>query len=193
MSKKSLEILFMLFVIFTMASCSDDDDCTPDSSLDVTSSELVEIDSEHHRVYTDVVVDISASELWAVLTDFDNMPNWSTSFQGLEGDIREGGEVTVTYIFPDPVTGEPTESQFTRNLIYTEGEQFGWSAASSTFPGIVDNHIFRVEAISDCQARFIQTDEFQGTNPVFSTEDLGNAALPAYNQFNSELKAEAEN
>ncbi len=193
MNNRILAFLFMLLVLLAMVSCSDDDDCEPDSAIDVASSELSETGSDSHLVYTDIVVNISAADLWTVLTDFDNMPNWSSSFQGLTGDIRDGGEVTVTYIFPDPTTGEPTESQFTRTLIYTEGERFGWSAPSVTFPGIVDNHIFRVEAISDCQSRFIQTDEFQGTNPIFSTEDLGNAALPSYNQFNAELKAEGEN
>ncbi len=79
-----------------------------------------------------------------------------------------------------------------RTLSYTEGQQFGWSAESTTFPGIVDNHIFKVEAISECQSRFIQTDEFRGENSFFTTEDLANASLPLYNQFNSELKLEVE-
>ncbi len=47
------------------------------------------------------------------------MPNWSTSFQGLRGNISDGGEVEVSYIFPNPVIAVPSESKFARNLIYT--------------------------------------------------------------------------
>ncbi|APD07663.1 hypothetical protein UJ101_02162 [Flavobacteriaceae bacterium UJ101] len=185
----------LLVMLFTISSCSNDDDntsCVVDSTIDFPTSNVTEIDSNAHRVYTDVVINRSAEEVWAVLTNFDNMPNWSSSFQGLSGNINDGGEVTVTYILPNPTTGEPTQSQFVRTLSYTEGQQFGWSAESTTFPGIVDNHIFKVEAISECQSRFIQTDEFRGENSFFTTEDLANASLPLYNQFNSELKLEVE-
>jgi len=195
MNKQSFKIFFILISIFTITSCQSDDDsvCVPDQTLNTTTSNIAEVNTNKHQVYTDIVVNVSVNELWEVLTNFTDMPNWSSSFQGLSGNISNGSEVTATYIFPNPSTGEPTESQFTRILSYTEGKQFGWSAESSIFPGIVDNHTFRVEAISECQSRFIQTDEFQGTNSNFTTEDLGNAALPSYNQFNLELKTEAEN
>lgn len=194
MTKQIFKLALVAITFFIISSCSSDDDniCVPDTSIDFASSEVTEIDTNHHRIYTDIVVNVSASELWAVLTDFGNMPNWSSSFQGLSGNISNGGEVTVTYILPNPVTGDPTQSQFTRTLMYSEGVQYGWSAESNTFPGITDNHIFRVEAISECQSRFIHTDEFQGTNANFTTEDLANGALSIYNQFNSELKIEAE-
>lgn len=183
----------LLFILILFASCNDNDNvCIPDQTITPETSNVTKLNDNHHRVYTDIVINVSASSLWSTLTNFDNMPNWSTSLQGLTGNISNGGEVEVTYILPHPVTGTPTQNKFTRNLIYTDGVQFGWSAPSTTFVGIVDNHIFKVEAISECQSRFIQTDEFQGTTPNVTTAMLANASLPLYKQFNSELKLEAE-
>ncbi len=67
-----------------------------------------------------------------------------------------------------------------------------WHDEINTFVGIIDNHIFRVEVIFECQPQFIQTNEFQGINPDFTTEALANASFPLYNKFNAELKTEAE-
>ena len=194
MLKFRISIVLLIYA-FTLVSCSDSNEETPcivDTSIDFPTSNITQIESNKHSVYTDIVINRSAEIVWNTLTDFENMPNWSSSFQGLSGDIANNNEVTVTYILPSPTTGEPTESQFIRTLSYVEGQQFGWSAESTTFPGIVDNHIFKVEAISECQSKFIQTDEFQGTNSFFTTNDLANASLPLYNQFNIELKNEVE-
>lgn len=58
---------------------------------------------------------------------------------------------------------------------------------------ITDNHLYRVEVISEYQTRFIQTDEFLGTKPgFFTTEELAAIGETGYNQFNAELKAEVE-
>ncbi|SEB41330.1 Polyketide cyclase / dehydrase and lipid transport [Tenacibaculum sp. MAR_2009_124] len=194
MLKFRMSVLLLIFTL-TIVSCSDSSEevpCTADTTIDFPTSTITQIEPNKHRVYTDIVINGSAEEVWNILTDFTNMPDWSSSFQGLSGEINNNSEVTITYILPSPTTGEPTESQFNRTLSYIEGQQFGWSTESTTFPGIIDNHIFKVEAISDCQSRFIQTDEYQGTNSFFTTNDLANASIPLYNQFNTELKGEVE-
>ncbi len=61
------------------------------------------------------------------------------------------------------------------------------------FGGFVDNHLFIVEAISECQTRFIQSDEYVGEgNATYNSEEVVNASLPAFSTFNAELKAEVE-
>lgn len=169
-----------------------EDACTPDTTLQSSKAEAIEVTESHHRVDSFIVIDAPAKDVWGVLTDFATMPNWSTSFQGLAGDVQNGGEVVATYILPNPATGEVGPVEFPHTLRYEEGALFGWSDPIAGAPGITDNHVFRVETISDCQARFVQTDEFQGLDPAFTTTALAELSAQGYNAFNAELKAEVE-
>lgn len=166
--------------------------CTPEVVDPVDEQNVVELGPDHHRAETSIVIDRSTAQVWEVLTDFDTMPNWSSTFQGLTGDVRDGGEIEALYLTPDPMTGEPMLVGFPHVLSYTEGVEFSWSDPLVGLPGIVDEHIFRVEALSDCQTRFIQNDTFQGTDPNVTTEVLANFAIDSYAVFNAELKAEVE-
>ena len=60
--------------------------------------EVVEIGPNHHKVYTDIVIDAPPDEVWAVLTDFERMPDWSSTFQGLTGDFSNGGTVNALFL-----------------------------------------------------------------------------------------------
>ncbi len=182
----------VIILSFLTYSCDDDDVCMPDPNLTVATSFTTELAENHHSVYTDIVIDASQEEVWTVLTDWANMPNWSSSLQGLSGDIRDGGSVVATFIAIDPTTGDPLSIDLPHTLIYEEGVLFGWADPLALVPGITDNHLYRLEAISECQTRFIQTDEFQGTNPDFTTEVLATLSETGYNEFNAELKAEVE-
>ena len=184
---KYLWTLFFLGVVLFFSSCSDDDDiCVPDLTLRVDSSEVTMIAADHYAVYTEVIINASAEETWEVLTDFANMPNWSSTFQGLSGDIRDGGQVVANFLVQGDLLGFP------HTLRFIDGVEFGWSDPIIGFDGIVDNHIYRVEAISDCQSRFIQTDEFRGSNPNVTLGDFAGLTIQSYQLFNQELKAEVE-
>ncbi len=186
---KNRYLLVFAFVALTFTACNNDDDdtCTPDTSLEgVTSNITTNADSSTYFVYTDIVINASQAKVWEVLTDWDNVGNWSTSFIGLTGDIQDGGQVTANYI-----VGTDT-FQFPHTLHYVEGVEFGWSDSIVFAPEIIDNHLFRLEVISDCQTRFIQTDDFTGENPLFPLPDLAAQSEAGYNQFNTELKEEVE-
>ena len=187
--KPSINIVIALFAtIFTFQSCSDDD-C--EIELSGSTSEVTQISENHHSVYTDIIIDASTDDVWEVLTDFDNMPNWSTSFQGLSGNIEDGEQVIATFLLADS-TGTLIAVDFPHTLSYNEGVQFSWSDPIPVFPGIRDNHHYMVEEISECQTRFVQTDEFQGTDPLINTEAIAHSSEADYNQFNTELKTEVE-
>ncbi len=188
-------VMLLLITSLFVTSCDNDDDdnvCTPDTSLQVSSSQVTEIDTNHHAVYTDIVINAPVQDVWNVLTDWANMPNWSTSFQGLSGDIKDGGQVVATFLLPDPTTGQTVPFEFPHELSYEEGVQFGWSDPVAIAPGITDDHVYMLQAISDCQTRLIQTDEFVGNDANFTTAILAAGSEAGYNQFNLELKTEVE-
>lgn len=174
----------------SFVACREDDTedlCTPDKSLEkATSSVTTNTDSSTYFVYSDIVINASQSEVWAVLTDWNNVGNWSTSFIGIVGDVSHGGQVTASYIVG------PDTFRFPHTLHYVEGVEFGWSDPIAFAPEIKDNHLFKLEAISDCQTRFIQTDDFTGVNANFPLPALAAQSEAGYNQFNAELKKEVE-
>ncbi len=186
---QSLVVFLFSISLNTFVSCSSDDEsstCKPDLSLQTETSNVRSISANHHAVYTDIVINRSSEQIWAVLTDFEKMPNWSSSFQGLKGDIRNGESIVSLFL------NEGKINEFPHTLIYEEGVQFGWSDPIMIFPGIRDNHRYKVEAISPCQSRFIQTDDFSGTDANTTTEEFAQLTLESYKKFNQELKAEVE-
>ena len=155
------------------------------------SGSITQLSATHATVDTSVLINSAATDVWATLTDFDNMASWSTgTLQGMTGDIRDGGSVTITFILGTDENGEPNSSEIPHRLIYDEGRAFGWS---DPFPDDIggghDNHIYRVEACGD-QTLFVQSDEVVD-NPY--AVNFVTRLLPMYQTFNAELKAMVEN
>ncbi len=188
MIKKIKQVLFLLSATMVLVSCSDDDQdngliaCTAETETGM----ITQVSSDESHVYTSIVINATPNQVWSVLTDFDTMPSWSTTFQGLEGDIRDGGQITA--IFPLP-NGE--NIAYPHLLNYTENESFGWSDPIIGLDGIVDNHMYTVTFCGN-QTEFIQTDEFSGNNQNVSALTLATIVLTDYQIFNQELKAEVE-
>jgi len=114
--------------------------------------------------------------------------DWSSSFKGVKGKIENGAEVEVLYQLNDVINKIP------HTLIYKENYEFGWSdPMGGPVTGLVDNHIYRVEKISDSVTRFIQMDDFRGvTDTVYTAEALAKRTAESYPIFNRELKWEVE-
>jgi hypothetical protein len=178
----ALLVLAMMGVLFS--SCSV---CKPNKNLQVETSKIIEISNAQTNIYTDIVIDAPAKKVWETLTDFNNMHKWSSTIKGLSGDIKNGGSVIVKV---DVGNGQVLD--FPRSPFhYSEGEYFGWSGAIR-LKGLTDNHKYRVEPISKCQSRFIQTEEFAGENPDITPLALAKRSIERYKVFNSELKKEVE-
>ena len=96
------------------------------------------------HVFTEIEIDATADQVWAVLTDFEKLLEWSSSFQGVNKPMALA-EVPTAY-FKNPITGRMME--FTHEVIvYEEGRAFGWSGDAMLWRQ--DHHIFRIEELSD--------------------------------------------
>lgn len=140
-----------------------------------------------HRiaVTTSIEIDAPHSQVWAVLTDFGSMPEWSSSFQGLVGDFRDGGQATATF------RTMGLTQRFDHQLkFFEDGIQFGWSDPLPA--GITDRHIYRVEPLLNSRSRLVQSDEFHGPGVRVLGKLLARQSKSAYPAFNRELKARAE-
>lgn len=151
---------------------------------------IAQLSDTHATVDTSVLINATPAEVWATLTDFDAMSSWSSgTLQGMTGDIADGGNVTITFIFGTTEDGAPNVMEIPHTLIFEEGSVMGWS---DPFPedigGGHDNHLYRVEACGD-QTLFVQSDAVAG-NPYAA--NFVAQLLPMYQTFNAELKAEVE-
>jgi hypothetical protein len=137
-------------------------------------------------VYTEVSINAPPERVWSVLRDFEKMGEWSTSLKSIRGDINNGATVQVEFQFGDQLL-KPAH-----NLIYKEGEAFGWADPIDILPGLHDFHLYRVVAINANQTRFIQTDQFVGKNAQIKPVELAQQVLPLYQAFNLQLKNKVE-
>ena len=68
------------------------------------------------HVFTEIEIDAMADQVWAVLPDFEKLPEWSLSFQGVNKPMTLG-EVSTAY-FKNQITGGMME--FTHEVIVYE-------------------------------------------------------------------------
>ena len=119
-----------------------------------------------------------------MLTDFEKLPEWSSSFQGVNKHMALG-EVSTAY-FKNPITGGMME--FTHEVIvYEEGRAFGWSGDAML--GRQDHHILRIEELPDGRALCKQEDGLNGKKSKFLVRMVEAQIGKAYDKFNLELMA----
>ncbi|MDO5611218.1 MAG: SRPBCC family protein [Pseudomonadota bacterium] len=139
----------------------------------------------HFAVRTDMLIDAPAADVWAVLSDFDHMGDWSTSLKGIIGDRRQGGRVQSQFF----TMGRIWLADHT--FIYNEGIHYGWSdPLTGEFEGVRDHHLFEVEPLGPNLTRFIQSDEFTGENAIEHGMVLARVGLQGYPEFNRQLRDE---
>jgi hypothetical protein len=136
----------------------------------------------HFLVYSDILIDAPKEKVWQVLSDFESMKEWSSTMVNITGEIKPNGKIQSHFNFGGQIWVAD------HNFIYEEGELFGWSdPLSGDFNGNQDNHIFKLEAVSQSQTRFIQTDEFTGPNAFRHSLILARIAFDSYPKFNRDL------
>jgi hypothetical protein len=95
--------------------------------------------AEYERnVFTEIETVATEDQVWAGLTDFEKLPEWSLLFQAVDKTMALG-EVSTAY-FKNPITGRM--NAFTHEVIvYEDGCAFGWSGDAML--GSQDRRIFK--------------------------------------------------
>ncbi|TDS15524.1 polyketide cyclase/dehydrase/lipid transport protein [Maribacter caenipelagi] len=185
---QSLSFIVILPFIFMGCGSKVKTESTSNTSIKpIEEVSIKEIDENHYSLVTSITIDAATSEVWEVLTDFENMSNWSSTLQKIDGiKIENGQDVNIVY----KVDGQ--NQIIPHNLIYSENKYYGWSDTIAVLPGVIDRHLYEIRKNGKSRTKFIQSDEFRGYNPNRSNIDLARFVLPQYLTFNRELKAEVE-
>jgi uncharacterized protein YndB with AHSA1/START domain len=83
------------------------------------------MENEKNHVFTEIEINATPEQVWNVLTDWNRLKEWSSSFIGISVDKLSKGEKFVSY-FKNPLTGGVVELEHICSD-YEEGIKFGWS------------------------------------------------------------------
>ncbi|BDS10532.1 SRPBCC family protein [Aureispira anguillae] len=141
----------------------------------------------HRKIYTDIIINSPAKQVWEVLKDTKSYKNWAVFLVDIEGELTNGNKILAKFQL------NPTKEKYNRiehTIQVEEGKGFYWSEEGPM--GIYDNHHFRVEAMDNKTSRFIQSDELtRGATWLFGGY-LSKIYAKGYQAFNKQLKIEAE-
>ncbi|MFT4600879.1 MAG: hypothetical protein ACI857_001056 [Arenicella sp.] len=144
--------------------------------------------ANHWKVYTDIDIDAPIEKVWEVLTDFEKMPNWSTSgLQGVEGDFVNGGKISAKF---KPDAEKEKMNEYEHNIII-DGYSFGWEGDAFSM-GMTDRHFYKLIALTDKKTRLIQIDEPNSGMTWMFGKTVSKIMAIGYNKFNNELKTQVE-
>jgi len=183
-----ITIYILIAIILTFSNCLIKSNQQMENMVNEEIIEVKKLADYHWQTYTNIIINAPIEKVWKVLTDWNNYSKWSSTLVEINGDIRNKGNVVVSYKVKENIYNTP------HIFIYKELEEFGWSyPMENSFIGLKDNHRFRVEKISENQTLFIQTDDFKGLgNPEMTSEKLANITVKFFPTFNRELKIEVE-
>jgi len=133
---------------------------------------------------TSIDIDAPASVVWNLLAVTKDKSSWSTSMQSIDGDIKEGGQVTINFKFMGLDFAVPhTVCNF------EDGVQWSW--CDEVDHGISLDHLYRVEAIDATHSKFINNAKLTGGNQVVRYSVLREMEK-SFEEFNEQVKTEAE-
>ncbi|MEM7126995.1 MAG: SRPBCC domain-containing protein [Chloroflexota bacterium] len=140
-------------------------------------------------IHTEVIINAHPDKVWAVLTDWGKLPEWSPGLLNLTGDFCKDGNITATFKLG---IGEHAQD-FTHPLIYfEEGRMFGWSAPLPYMAGMTDHHIYKLEPLPEGRTRFLQTDQLTGGLEHVIGAHMARGMMQSYVEFNRALKVRVE-
>ena len=146
---------------------------------------------ENNTVFTEVEINATPEQVWAVLTDWEKLPRWSSSLQGISPEGLSKGEVSKAF-FKNPITGKNVE--FEHEITeYEEGKKFGWSGI--VMGSIKDHHIYSLEDTGRGTTLFRQEDGFHSehsSHSRFMNFISKHGMADNYKKFNQELKERVE-
>lgn len=153
--------------------------------LEGEKAEVTQPAEDTFAIYTEVLIDALTEEVWAVLTDFGRLAEWSNTLVALEGDFHEGGQIKIGY-----KAGPFTQKLQHEVKFFEAGRSFGWS--DPLMLGISDRHIFQVNPTDDGKTLFVQTDHIKGIHGHIGYHighQLAIGMMQSYVEFNRRLKA----
>ena len=177
----NMRISVSFIIMILVSSCSINKKAVQKKQLSETHS----ID-QSNSVFTEIEINARPEQVWSVLTDWESLKDWSSSFIGISTDKMVQGEIFVSY-FKNTITGKVMEFEHVCTE-YVEGERFGWSGHIAG--KAKDHHIYSVIPSKNGNTIFRQEDGLHGSS--FLDFLAKHQMTSMYKKFNQELKERVE-
>ncbi len=152
--------------------------------------ELIKVEkvkASHRKIYTDIIINGSAAQVWSVLKDTKSYKNWAVFLTDIEGELKNGTKITAKFQL------NPSKKKYNsidHTIQVVDGKSFYWAEKGPM--GICDNHHFIIETIDENSSRFIQKDELTKGATFLLGGYLSKIYTKGYQRFNRALKQEVE-
>ncbi len=143
---------------------------------------------EKNHVFTEIEINATPEQVWNVLTDWNKLKEWSSSFIGISVNKLVKGEKFISY-FKNPLTGGVIELDHICSD-YEEGIKFGWSG--DIIGKTKDHHVYSLEPTPIGTTIFKQEDGLHGPHSRFMNFLAKHHMMSMYIKINQELKERVE-
>ncbi|WP_019540138.1 SRPBCC domain-containing protein [Proteiniphilum acetatigenes] len=137
------------------------------------------------EIRTEITIQAKREKVWAILTDFENYPNWNPFINFIEGKAEEGNQITVRITPPGgkAMTFKP------KIVTRKENQELKW-LGTVLFKGLFDGeHRFELKDNADGTVTFVQSEQFRG---IFTGLFNPEKTIKGFDEMNNKLKELAE-
>lgn len=140
------------------------------------------------QLYSEIEIQATPENVWPILTDFANFPQWNPFIHRAGGELKAGSRLEV-YIQPPGGSG----MTFRPTVLKVEPQrEFRW-LGHLIIPGLFDGeHIFAIEPLGPDRVKFVQREEFRGILVSLMLRFIGQNTRRGFEAMNQALKIEAE-
>ena len=136
------------------------------------------------EIKTQITVNATPDKVWAVLTDFENYPNWNPFIKSITGKPKVGSQIAVKIVPPQgkSMTFKPTVLVFERN------KEFRWMGRL-LFRGVFDGeHKFELSDNGNGTTTFNHSEMFTGLLVNLFKRQLEDNTKNGFELMNESLK-----
>jgi hypothetical protein len=136
---------------------------------------------------TEITINATPEKVWAILTDFQNFPQWNPFIVKLEGKPELNARLRA-----ELKNGKGTSVFKPKVLVADKNKAFEW-LGSLPVPGMFNgHHYFRIEPLANGQIKFIHGEEFTGLLAGLIMNQIGETTRAGFISMNKALKERAE-
>ena len=140
------------------------------------------------EIKTEVLINATPEKVWAILTDFENYPNWNPFIKFIKGEVKIGNKIIVK-IEPPEAKGMTFKPKI---LTFETNKELSW-LGHLLFAGLFDGkHKFELIDNGDGTTTFRQSEKFKGVLVPLFKKQLDNNTKKGFEEMNRKLKEIAE-
>lgn len=140
------------------------------------------------RLETEIEINAAPAQVWQILMDFANYPQWNPFIKSIVGEPRAGNKIEA-FLQPPGGGGMKFKPEV---LINNPPHEFRWRG-KFLISGLFDGeHYFQINQIEEKRVRFVQGEIFTGIWVGLVWHFIGENTEKGFRAMNAALKQKAE-